>query len=130
MFVGVHAFLHRNSAFGKFAADVDLQQAIRRPVCALGALLQFFGKLHPVQRVDEAGLVDEVFDLVRLQMSDKVPVGAVDQVVLVPELLHLIFADVRNASRDRLVDLLGRARLCRRNERDLFAAGVPARNFA
>lgn len=128
-FVGGHPFVQGKTAFGKFAAYVDLQQTVRRPARALGALLQFVGKLQPVQGMDEVRFSDQVFYLVGLQMSDEVPVCAVHEVVLVAELLHFVFADVGDACGDGFVDLFGGARLGRGDEGDLLAEGVSARNL-
>ena len=126
---GGFRLFRRKPAFRKFAADVHFDQAVAHPARAGGALLQFVGELHAVQRLDQVRLADEVFDLVRLQMADKVSVGAVHGVVFGGKFLHFVLADVRNARGDGLVDLVGRARLGGGDERDLFPEGVPARNF-
>ena len=129
-FVGIRRIADRKPALGKLVAHIDFDQAIGSPIGFFRALLQFLREFETVERMQKITFPDQVFDLVCLQMPDKMAVRAADKVELIPKFLHFVLADVRNACGDRFVDLFGRARFGRGNKRYFLPVRVSVCNFS
>ena len=86
-------FVQVKTKLGFLQGDVELQQAIHHTVVFLGLLVDGLKQVSRINAMDEGDVWDDVFDLVGLQMADKVPLDILRQyLVLVAHLLWVVLS--------------------------------------
>ena len=118
----------REAPFRFLTGDVDFHQHVDDAVVPGCFLFNLFRQAQRVHGMDEAHLVNDVFHFVALQMADHMPLrGLAQDLVLLLQLLHVVFAERLLPFRQQDPDILNGFGLAHRQQR--HAGRIPAGPF-